>query len=438
MKEATGGIVYSLYASQSTGVPIGQVNLSGERTATGSAALVTNAWSHLAVTWDGSTIRLYVNGQPAGSASAPGTLSTSTGALRIGGNSIWGEWFSGQLDDVRVYDRALSQGEVQADMSTPVGGTAPPPPDAQAPTAPGTPATTVSGQNVSLSWSAATDNVGVTRYRVHRSTTAGFTPSGANQVGTATGTTFADNGLAPGTYRYKVVAEDAAGNVGPPSGEGTATVQQQAPAGLVAAYSFNEGSGTGANDSSGKANHGTTSGGATWTAAGKNSGALTFNGTNALVTVPDSASLDLTTGLTIEAWVRLANTTAAWSTIALKERPSGMCYGLYGKTNAGGPTLQVRTGSSEPRTPNVAVPAANTWVHVAGTYDGSTLRLYVNGGQVATQAATGALTTSNSALRIGGNSVWGEYLSGSLDDLRIYNRALTAVEIGADMNAPVG
>jgi len=438
MKEATGGIVYALYASQSSGVPVGQVSLNGERSATGASALPLNAWNHVAVTWDGSTLLLYVNGQPAGSTSAPGTLASSTGALRIGGNSIWGEWFSGQLDDVRVYDRALTQGEVRTDMSTPVGGAGPPPPDTQPPTAPGTPTATASGANVSLSWAAATDNVGVTRYRVHRSTTGGFTPSAANQIGTATGTTFADNGLAPATYRYKIVAEDAAGNAGPASGEGAATVQQQTPAGLVAAYAFNEGSGTAVNDASGKNNRGTTSGGTTWTTGGRNGGAMTFNGTNAMVTVADSASLDLTTGLTIEAWVRAADTSAVWSTIALKERPNGMCYGLYAKTSSSGPSLQVRTGGSEPRTPNVAVPGANTWVHVAATYDGSTLRMYVNGGQVAGANATGAVTTSNSALRIGGNSVWGEYLSGSLDDLRIYNRALTAVEIGADMNAPVG
>ena len=41
-----------------------------------------------------------------------GTLVTSTGALRIGGNTIWGEWFTGTIDDVRVYDRALTAAEI--------------------------------------------------------------------------------------------------------------------------------------------------------------------------------------------------------------------------------------------------------------------------------------------------------------------------------------
>ena len=72
--------------------------------------------------------------------------------------------------------------------------------------------------------------------------------------------------------------------------------------GLVAAYSFDAGTGTTLADSSGLANTGTISG-ATW-AAGKNGGALTFDGVNDSVTVPDTASLDLSTGMTIEAWVR--------------------------------------------------------------------------------------------------------------------------------------
>jgi hypothetical protein len=42
--------------------------------------------------------------------------------LRIGGNTIWSEWFSGLIDEVRVYNRALTGAEIQADMSTPLGG----------------------------------------------------------------------------------------------------------------------------------------------------------------------------------------------------------------------------------------------------------------------------------------------------------------------------
>src|SRR4029078_9509997 len=58
------------------------------------------------------------------------TITTSTGVLRIGGNGIWPEWFAGLIDEVRIYNRALTAGEIQRDLQTAVGGltgTAPPP-----------------------------------------------------------------------------------------------------------------------------------------------------------------------------------------------------------------------------------------------------------------------------------------------------------------------
>ena len=74
------------------------------------------------------------------------------------------------------------------------------------------------------------------------------------------------------------------------------------PSGLVAAYGFDEGSGPTVTDASGNGNNGSITN-ATWAASGKYGKALQFNGTNSLVTIPDSASLHLTTGMTLEAWV---------------------------------------------------------------------------------------------------------------------------------------
>jgi hypothetical protein len=79
----------------------------------------------------------------------------------------------------------------------------------------------------------------------------------------------------------------------------------------------------------------------------------------------------------------------------------------------------------------------NTWTHVAMTYDGTTLRLFVNGLQVRASVVGGPMPVSGQPLRIGGNSVWGEYFRGMIDEVRIYNRALTAAEIALDMNTPI-
>jgi Domain of unknown function (DUF1929)/Bacterial Ig domain/Glyoxal oxidase N-terminus/Viral BACON domain len=97
--------------------------------------------------------------------------------------------------------------------------------DTTAPTAPGNlTAAAGSGGTVSLSWSASTDDTGVARYDVYRSTVSGFTPSLTNRIAQPAGTTFQDTGLAAGTYYYVVKAEDAAGNLSAGSGQASATI----------------------------------------------------------------------------------------------------------------------------------------------------------------------------------------------------------------------
>ena len=75
----------------------------------GTAALPANTWTHLAVTYDRATLRLYVNGVQVASAAATGNIATSTNPLQIGGDSLYGQYFSGRIDEVRVYNRALSR-----------------------------------------------------------------------------------------------------------------------------------------------------------------------------------------------------------------------------------------------------------------------------------------------------------------------------------------
>jgi chitodextrinase len=82
-------------------------------------------WAHLATTYDGTTLALYVNGVLKATLPVTGAIGQSAGPLRLGGNDIWDEWFAGVIDDVRVYDRALTPTEVQADMNAPVTGAAP-------------------------------------------------------------------------------------------------------------------------------------------------------------------------------------------------------------------------------------------------------------------------------------------------------------------------
>ena len=442
-KERSGGGVYGLYGDQAGGRPLGQVDIGGERNAIGSAGLPLNAWSHLAVTYDGAVVRLFVNGVQAGSLPFVGSMAASTGSLRLGGNGIWGEWFAGLIDEVRVYNRALSATEIQQDLQRPVTGTAPPPSppptDTTPPTAPTALTSSVSNGTVTLSWSAATDVVGVTRYNLHRSTTAGFTPAAANRIGQPTSTGYTDPGLAPGTYYYRVTAEDAAGNIGPPSAEATAVVPAPPPpppptSGLVAAYGLNAGSGSVAADSSGRGNGGSVSG-AVWSSSGRFGSALSFDGVNDWVTVADSASLDLSSGMTVEAWVRPSKL-GGWRTVVFKERSGGGVYGLYGDQAGGRPLGQVDIGGERNAIGSAGLPL-NAWSHLAVTYDGAVVRLFVNGVQAGSLPFVGSMAASTGSLRLGGNGIWGEWFAGLIDEVRVYNRALSATEIQQDMLAPV-
>jgi hypothetical protein len=104
-------------------IPAGGGTFGGDTNeASGLSATPVDRWSHLAVTYDGTSIRLYVDGDEASSIPASGLIRRTSSPLWIGGNRPYGEYFRGVIDDVRVYDRALSPAQVRAAMSKPLRG----------------------------------------------------------------------------------------------------------------------------------------------------------------------------------------------------------------------------------------------------------------------------------------------------------------------------
>ena len=533
MKERSSNLSYALYANTDTNRPSGHAFIGGvDRDVRGTAQVAVGTWTHLAVTYDGANLRYYVNGALTATQARTGAITVGTGALRLGGNGSWGEYFNGRIDEVRVYSNALTAAQIATDMATPIGT---PTPDTTPPTATVTaPAAnaTVSG-SVAVTATAA-DAVGVlgVQFRVDGQ------PLGAEDTTAPYSVTWPSTGVANGLHTLSAVARDAAGNQGvaadvtvtvdngvpdttPPTVAITAPVEAStvsgtvqvaadaadavgvagvqfrvdgnalgaedtsAPyavswttgsvangahtltavardaagntrtsvavgitvgntgpppsAGLVAAYSFDDGTGTAAPDLSGTGNTGTISG-ATWTTSGRHGGALSFNGVNDWVTVPDAASLDLTTGMTLEAWVNpVSLAPAAWSTVLMKERPGALSYTLYANGDTNRPEGHGSIGGVDRLVTGTSPLPTGTWTHLAVTYDNANLRLYVNGGLVSTVARTGGMDVGTGVLRIGGNGVWaGEYLNGRIDEVRVYNRALSAAELTTDMATPLG
>lgn len=217
----------------------------------------------------------------------------------------------------------------------------------------------------------------------------------------------------------------------------TVNLQSTASTGLVAAYNFDEASGTTVNNSAGSGNTGAISGATR--VVGHSGGALSFNGTSDIVTVNDSTSLHLTSGMTLEAWIKPADL-QGWTSVILKERgTTDLSYGLYASDNTSNPpSAYLYNGTSKSVLGSSRLPL-NAWSYLAATYDGTALNLYVNGQLAQSTPSSGNITTSTNPLRIGGDTVYpDEYFNGLIDDVRIYNRALNASEIFTDMSTPVG
>jgi hypothetical protein len=117
---AAVGDLRRLYANGDNNRPSVHIHTNQERDARGAAALALNTWTHVAATFDGAVLRFYINGTQVSTANISGSILVSTGLLRIGGNTVWGEWFGGLIDEVRVYRRVLTAAEIGTDMNAPV------------------------------------------------------------------------------------------------------------------------------------------------------------------------------------------------------------------------------------------------------------------------------------------------------------------------------
>ena len=213
----------------------------------------------------------------------------------------------------------------------------------------------------------------------------------------------------------------------------TITDNDVAPAGLVAVYGFGEGTGPTTADASGNGNTGSIAN-ATWTTSGKFGSALVFNGSNALVTIAHAPELNLTTAMTLMAWVKPSSATTNFRHVIWKDY---LAYFFSSNSDTGAPGIGGNYGGGQAFLYAPSALTVDAWTHLAATFDGTTLRIFVNGTQVASEARSGVIATSTTNLKIGAGDGF-EFFAGVLDEVRIYNVALTQAQIQADMNTPVG
>jgi len=146
--------------------------------------------------------------------------------------------------------------------------------------------------------------------------------------------------------------------------------------------------------------------------------AIQFDGIDDYVNIPNSSSLNPTGNITVECWVkRLGGVEAS---LIYKYFFSGE-FGLWINYNIPAPRFTIYAGGS--RSSDVGGSAElplNEWHHLAGTYDGTTVKLYVDGKLVGSANKSGAIGTNSNDITIGGNG-WPAYFNGVIDEVRISN-----------------
>lgn len=202
-----------------------------------------------------------------------------------------------------------------------------------------------------------------------------------------------------------------------------------------------------ADDSTSNANNGSLIGSPAFgTAYGKIKQGLSIPSTSGnLVSVPDSASLDFTSGLSICGWIN-PQQSGNEMYIAVKTRASPWSSGggaqWFIRINAanGAWAMDINTGSTIPISGSYTF-NVGTWYFLCGTWDGSTMEVYVNGVSQGTKALSGSINTGAYPLYIGNNNISGDQPSGQakyVDEIGIWSRALTSTEISQLYNSGAG
>ena len=243
------------------------------------------------------------------------------------------------------------------------------------------------------------------------------------------------NGSAPAVLVNDVQQFDLAGGLRTMTGTGFAkgVIGDTGP---VAHWKFDEVSGDVANDFTAYENHGELIDGPQWV-AGTMDGALRFDGDNDHVMVPHNDVLSLTDELTITVWIFGSGTEFNKSYTVVCKGDHNTTLNYYLDLNKGKILFGFyNNGWEEFKAPNPL--STNTWYHIAATFEPyqaiHRIRLYQNGVEVLVQDTTSTLIIDTQDITIGSWAGESDYWPGDLDDVRIYNRTLSADEIVEVMN----
>ncbi len=391
--------------------------------------LTTGVFQHAAVTYDtnsGNSV-IYYNGTPQVTNNLGSFIPQTSYPLYLGFRPAGGPatYFSGVMDDVSVFNRALSAVEIAALYKAGASTNSvclPPAP----PTITTQPASqSVTAGNDALPFTVAATGTPLLTYQ--------WQFNGVNLSG-ATGTSLTLANAQPGNAgNYAVIVSNSGGSAN--SSTAVLTVNTPtitwAPSGLVswwrAEWDANDALGT---------NNGTLNGGVTF-APGKVGQAFDLDGSTGYIKIPASASLTMSgaSGLSLECWIKPAD----YSIHPLIEWNNGGTAGvqlwLYGTQSFQGAFVDT---SGNPHTLNAPSNLINTndFQHLAATYDHASGNavLYYNGAQVLTTNLGSVTPQTGYDLYLGHRPGTTNYYNSLLDEVGVYNRALSATEVAAIYN----
>jgi len=385
----------------------------------GTLVPALNTWNFFAVKVSGTiaapAVTIYLNGASQGTNFAALSSTPATAAkIYIGGDEAnSGERFTGKIDDVRIYNYALSSADISALYNTPTITSA---------------STTAFTEGV-----AGVFNVQTTGTPTPTLSQSGTLPSGItftdNGNGTASFTGTPAGGTA-GSYPIVVTATNSSGS----TNQNFTLLVGAPPTGLVGYWALNDNTGTQAVDSSGNNNTGTLTNGPTWV-TGKIGQSVNFDGSNDFITTTNTTSWDnlFASGVSISAWVKYPNFSTYQRTVTI-ENNANTDYDIWMQAQSSSAVMQCGFGGGSKYKNGTTVLQANTWYHVVCVtdYTNGGTKIYVNstddGGTV---NATPTYVADKGSLDIGRlrSGSASSYGSGTYDDVRIYNRALTGAEI---------
>ncbi len=205
---------------------------------------------------------------------------------------------------------------------------------------------------------------------------------------------------------------------------------------LVAWWRLDDGSGSSARDSSGNDSHGTLRGDPQWT-TGKIGGALDFDGDGDYVDCGNPDIFNFDEQVTVGAWINLRSIPGGWRTVVAKGQ-DGWRLALAWQT-PGFEFAVAGRAFGYPASYSARQVVFGEWHHVCGTYDGQTIRIYIDGQIDATSSHTYGIATNDANLLIGDNpQATGRFWDGLIDEVFVFSRALSSDDIRVVMQGLSG